>query len=525
MVEIVWFKKDLRVSDHAALGQAAECALENGGRVVCVYIYEDNILGAEDSSRRQLLFLNECLDELDERLRELGSRLVRYRGDVVEIFDRWFSLQEEMRLWSHEETGNGLTYERDLRVAAWAKDRGVEWNEIPQNGVVRRLKNRDGWSARWMRRMSQPVASTPGSLSSPPRWMVEGSVGAIAPEDFGKISLGETAIQQGGSRAGTRLLREFLNERGRDYTRAMSSPVVAFEACSRISPYLTYGALSIREVFILGKARQRQLKAMTAENDAERAAMKQWTSALNSFLGRLRWHCHFMQKLEDEPEIESRNLQRAFDGLRESDWNEDWYQAWAEGRTGYPMIDACMRALIATGWLNFRMRAMLMSFASYHLWLHWRPTGLHLARLFTDYEPGIHWSQAQMQSGVTGINTIRIYSPTKQAKDQDPKGVFIRQWVPELTHIPDALIAEPWKMGELEQLGCDCQIGVNYPAPIVDHVTAYKAAKERIYSVRNSAKAREGAKKIVEKHGSRRSSLEDRGKYFKGRKPGISQAP
>jgi len=506
VVEIVWFKKDLRVADHTALSRAAECAREEGGRLVCLFVYEDHILRADDSSRRHILFLNQCLDELDERLRRLGSRLIRYRGDVIDVFEHWLRVVGEARIWSHEETGNALTFERDQRVGAWARARSVEWNEFPQNGVVRRLKTRDGWSGRWLRRMSRSVVAEPTALPPVLSAAGEGSVERLQPEDFGRSSMGESALQEGGSHVGVQLLREFLNERGRDYTRSMSSPVVAYEACSRISPYLSFGALSLREAYALAKAKQGELRSIAAESPEAKAELKQWKSALNSFLGRLRWHCHFMQKLEDEPEIEYRNFQRACDGLRESDWNESYYHAWAEGRTGYPMVDACMRALIATGWLNFRMRAMLMSFSSYHLWLHWRPTGLHLARLFTDYEPGIHWSQSQMQSGTTGINTIRIYSPSKQAKDQDPTGVFIRRWIPELNNVPNDVIAEPWKMGELEQLRCKCRIGIDYPAPIVDHATAYRSAKDRIYAVRKSAGVRNEVERLVEKHGSRRSA-------------------
>jgi hypothetical protein len=215
--------------------------------------------------------------------------------------------------------------------------------------------------------------------------------------------------------------------------------------------------------------------------------------ALRGFAGRLRWHCHFMQKLEDEPSIEFDNFARVFDGLREGDFNAAHFAAWCEGRTGYPMVDACMRSLVATGWLNFRMRAMLVSFASYHLWLHWRPTGLFLARQFLDYEPGIHWSQMQMQSGTTGINTLRMYSPTKQAKDQDPQGHFIRRWVPELARVPLPYLAEPWKMDVSVQHMAGCTIGVDYPAPIVDDKVAMKAAKDRMYGLRQSPAARKPA--------------------------------
>ena len=229
--------------------------------------------------------------------------------------------------------------------------------------------------------------------------------------------------------------------------------------------------------------------------------------ALRGFAGRLRWHCHFMQKLEDEPNIEFSNFAHVCDGLRENDFNDAHFAAWCEGRTGYPMVDACMRSMIATGWLNFRMRAMLVSFASYHLWLHWREPGLFLARQFLDFEPGIHWSQMQMQSGTTGINTLRMYSPTKQAQDQDPEGVFIRRWVPELARVPLPYLAEPWKMDISVQRMSGCLIGVSYPAPIVDDKAAVKVAKDRMYGLRLSEQARQEAEKVLERHGSRKSGL------------------
>jgi deoxyribodipyrimidine photo-lyase len=211
-----------------------------------------------------------------------------------------------------------------------------------------------------------------------------------------------------------------------------------------------------------------------------------------------------MQKLEDEPRLEFENLSRAFDTIRTGPPDADIFGAWCAGQTGYPMVDACMRAVEATGWLNFRMRAMVVSFASYHLWMHWREPAQWLGRRFTDFEPGIHYSQFQMQSGTTGINTVRIYSPTKQVKDQDPSGAFIRRWVPELESVPDEFLAEPHLMPALTQQMMGCVIGRDYPAPIVDHKTAYRAARERIFAVRRTDLAREEAARIVEKHGSRK---------------------
>ncbi len=211
-----------------------------------------------------------------------------------------------------------------------------------------------------------------------------------------------------------------------------------------------------------------------------------------------------MQKLEDEPELEFQNISRVYDGLRENDFSQERFETWKAGQTGYPMIDACMRALHETSWINFRMRAMLMSFASNHLWLHWRPTAIYLAKHFLDFEPGIHFSQCQMQSGTTGINTVRIYSPAKQVIDHDPTGLFIRKYVPELARVPEEYLPEPHLMPLDLQGKVGCVLGKDYPQPIVDHRTAYKLARDRIYAIRQTAEAVTESKRVFTKHGSRK---------------------
>jgi deoxyribodipyrimidine photo-lyase len=321
------------------------------------------------------------------------------------------------------------------------------------------------------------------------------------------------AVQAGSEAHAWAELGDFLDGRGRDYRRAMSSPLTAADACSRLSPHLAFGTISMRAVH--------QATEHAIADTSDRTLAK----ALRSFSGRLRWHCHFMQKLEDEPNIEFHNFARVCDGLREDAFNNDYFEAWCEGRTGYPMVDACMRSLRATGWLNFRMRAMLVSFASYHLWLHWRPTGLFLARQFLDYEPGIHWSQMQMQSGTTGINTLRMYSPTKQAQDQDPQGLFIRRWVPELAKVPLPYLAEPWQMDPSVQHMAGCRMGLDYPLPIVDDKAAMAFAKDRMYGLRKTPQARVEAADVQDRHGSRKSGLPASGQSRKTQTVRLTELP
>lgn len=544
-VQIVWFKRDLRLDDHRPLADAARA-----GPVLALYVYEPELLQQAESDTSHWVFIEQSLRELDAGLRRLGARLTCRVGAMPAVLT---DLHEALRgetgggfcaggaaggiaaLRSHEETGNGLTYARDRRVAAWCRERGVPWHETPQHGVVRGLRSRSGWAGRWLRRMNEPRTPPPARLlgvSSVAPGFDHGRV--RTPAELGLPPTTKTVdVQPGGEGEGLRTLRTFLDVRGEHYRADMASPVTGFAGCSRLSAHLAYGTVSLRSVHVALRERQAELRAMPA---AERGT--HWLKSLTSFQGRLRWHCHFMQKLEDEPAIEFENFNRAYDGLRTEDpahWSEAErarFDAWRLGRTGYPFVDACMRSLHGGGWLNFRMRSMLVSFASYHLWLHWRPTAVEMARHFLDFEPGIHFSQFQMQSGTTGINTVRIYSPVKQSMERDPSGLFIRRWVPELAGVPAAQIHEPWKHGlsppppgagggggrakaaaeaerglfaALEGSRRDARTPLGYPGPIVDHAAAYREAQQRVFARRGTAAARGEARRVYEKHGSRRT--------------------
>jgi deoxyribodipyrimidine photo-lyase len=331
------------------------------------------------------------------------------------------------------------------------------------------------------------------------------SHGLLSGRDLGHAT-DSTERQRGGEPVAADVLDDFLSRRGRSYAGGISSPLSAATSCSRLSPYLAFGALSMRTVWQASETRRREVASALATTTApaERATLRAWQRSLRAMQSRLHWHCHFMQKLEDEPEIEFHNMVRAVDGLREQEISASLLAAWQTGHTGYPLVDACMRSLVATGWLTFRMRALLVSFASYSLWLHWRPTGIHLARQFLDFEPGIHWSQMQMQSGTTGINTLRIYNPTKQALEQDPHGVFIKRWVPELAGVPPVFIHMPWTMPAAVQEASGCRIDREYPAPLVDHALAIRVAKQRLAVVRADPRARAEARNVAQRHGSRR---------------------
>ena len=502
-IQIVWFKRDLRVNDHEPLAKAAKA-----GPCIGVYVYETELIEAADFDSAHLDFINQSLCELRTNLRRLGGELLLRTGKLPDVFEELHAELGIEKLWAHEETFNLISYRRDQRVRAWSKRARVPFEEIPQFGVVRRLKHRDGWAAQCAKRMKQPQIQPPGAIHLTPALSAIEAGEIQSTDRFNVHSFGGRGdLQIGGESKAIACLESFLEDRGVNYRADMSSPVTGERGCSRLSPYIAYGNISMRTIHRRKEARVTELKALKKQGVT---IDTRWLKSLSSFRSRLSWHCHFMQKLEDEPSIEVANMNRAYDGLREDDFNPSYYDAWCAGQTGYPMVDACMRALHETGWINFRMRAMLVSFAAYHLWLHWREPSLYLARLFLDYEPGIHYSQVQMQSGVTGINTIRIYSPAKQAKDQDPEGSFLRRYLPELQDVPDKLLAEPHKMTAMEQTFYGCQIGKDYPAPIVDHATQYKLARDRMHAMKRRPEVRQASEQVFLKHGSRKTPMSRR---------------
>lgn len=476
---LYWFKRDLRLADSPALTRAASL-----GTVLPVYVAEPEYWRLPDTSSRQWAATAEALADLRAAVQPLGGTLVIRTGDAIEVLSALCRRFAITRIVSHEETGNLWTYARDRRVAAWARAEGIIWEELPQSGVVRRLANRQGWAAgrdAFMAAKVLPIPALtfvgdiePGPIPTPQALR-------LAPDPC-------PARQTGGRVAGLALMNSFLDQRGETYRRALSSPLTAERACSRLSPHIALGALSLREVV-----------QATAAAQSSRPRSR-WSGALGSFQSRLAWRDHFVQKLESQPAIEVRALHAAA-ARRPASQDAAWLDAWASGETGFPFLDACMRYLNATGWLNFRMRAMVMSMASYNLGLDWRATGSVLARRFTDYEPGIHWPQVQMQSGLTGINIPRIYNPVKQGQDQDPTGAFTRCWVPELASLPDGFLQQPWKWPGAQGL-----LGRRYPEPLVDLAASARVARDSLAEARRGPGFRAEAERILERHASRPDS-------------------
>jgi deoxyribodipyrimidine photo-lyase len=511
-LQVVWFKRDLRVQDHMPLHAALSRADLNP--VVALYCFEPSLTTAPDYALQHANFATECLFELRQALAQVNVELLVVHCEVLTALDVLRLDWPNIVLHSHEETGNAQSYQRDIQVQRWCKLHKINWNEVPSHAVVRRLKNRDDWGTIWNDRMQEALVPTPAAQANRPnlaalRHKIDTQYCTIAlrPNQSDK----PLRILGGRSRA-LGLLESFFHERAFEYRTAMSSPLTAQTACSRLSPYIALGVVSVKEILHrLWKARRPEsLKQLSQNNQALEvgSSIARYLASIKSFESRLHWRCHFVQKLESQPSIEFKNMHHAYDGLRSDSVDLRLFNAWCTGNTGFPMIDACMRMLQQTGWINFRMRAMLVSFSSYQLWQPWREPALHLAREFLDYEPGIHYSQLQMQSGTTGINTIRMYNPVKQARDQDPTGAFVRQWIPQLASVPDPWIFEPWTMPALIQEQAGCVLGKDYPLPVVELQQASRRARDLVWGVRDQAQFSQQAQAVFQKLGSRNKQRE-----------------
>ena len=433
-------------------------------------IRDRNYWNANGKSSRQLKFSNDCLKELNQDLSEVNSK--------INIFEGSF---DDLKIWIHSNYKDFFIHMNHCTDVGYFRDGFERFKKHFQDKIKiyddfgLQLDNfdRDTWSKNWNHIMTKEI------LRSPKVSHYKDKVDLINFECYeAKVSCNLknlNNIQAGGTSVANDLLESFLEHRCEGYRTKMSSPKLSEDTCSRLSPHFTYGSVSIRQVY-------QQLNKLFPQLKNKKD--------LYSFKKRLYWHCHFVQKLHTEPELEFKSMHHMCDDLR-AEHDDEMIEKWITGRTGFPFLDACMKFLQTYGWINFRMRAMIMSFASYNMWQPWQKTSPLLAKFFTDYEPGIHISQVQMQSGVTGINLPRIYSVAKQSMDQDPNADWIKSLIPELCDFDSESIHT-------------AQLGESYLPQIVNLKDSAKYARDRIWSIRKSKAFKNEAKLVYLRHGSRR---------------------
>ena len=472
-LNIIWLKRDLRTQDHKSF---EFCEKQNTNYII-IYIFEPSILNYGDISTRHLQFVYHSILHMNSILKVYNKEVLIFHEEAINVFNFLSNKFPIKNVLSYQETGIKISWERDLKIKNFLKYKNINWNQFPRDGIMRGISNRNNWDYNFYKFVNSDL--TVNSFRERKKISFDNPF-KIKKKLYEILKQYPLQYQKPGELYGWKYLVSFCEERFETYNINISKPKKSRLSCSRLSPFISWGNLSIKQIF-------HYIKSHKNFNIYKRN--------FNSVLSRLKWNCHFIQKFESECDYELKCVNRGYESLVYSN-NYELLNKWKTGFTGFPLVDASMRCLIHTGWINFRMRAMLVSVLCHHFDCNWKLGVYHLSKLFLDYEPGIHYTQFQMQAGTTGINTIRMYNPVKQSKDHDNDGSFIKDWVSELSEIPDKFIHEPWKLTPI-----DYDIDkLTYPKPCIDIKKSANIARKKIWSHRKNNLVKLENKRIINLH-------------------------
>lgn len=456
-MQVLWFKRDLRLSDHLPLFEAMRNA-KHHGLVLPLYIHEPSQILDAHTARQHQLFVHECLDDLQQQFANVGGYLHEKLGEAVEVLAALHAQFKFTHLWAHQETTQLAQYKRDQAVADWCKSAGVAFIELPQNNVQRATFMANPFAEKvnfqtYLDRAAQEEIKNPAGRDlsvffapKPPNELNRSAVPRAAGDD--------KPLRMKGGRTQARAVaaKFFAPAKLKSYPFSISSPLKAWNGCSRLSPYLAYGVVSDREVL-------QKLNALvnTVHGQGNAELINKVEDAARFYVERLIWRQGYFQQFENHTGLET----DAFYANEPIETNTEFLDAWQQGRTGFAYIDALQRFLAQTGWLNMRARATLVSFACVQLGLPWQPVALYLAQQFLDFEPAIHYGQVRIASGTSHFSQMLVYDPLKQQAEQDPKGEFVKRWLPEYGT-------------------------ANYPGLIVDNTESLKLGKARLHAMRQN---------------------------------------
>ena len=464
---LVWFHRDLRDHDHAALSTALAAAQE----VFCAFVFDTQILDALPSKRdRRVHFIRDSLLELDAALRRRGGGLIVRHGRASDEIPRLASELGVSAVYSNRDY-EPAAKQRDAEVTARLAATGIAYHDVKDQAIFDRneVVTQVGqpfsvftpYKNAWLKRLTAAD------------WSAHPCAGRLAGSDLGGVpSLGEIGFEATdladlgilpGMSGARRLWEDFSDGRIEHYGARRDFPAV--KGVSYLSVHLRFGTISVREL---------------VRTAVERKA--------DTWLSELVWRDFYFMILDHFPRVADHAFKPEYDAIQWAQWPEG-YAAWCAGQTGYPLVDAAMRQLNHSGWMHNRLRMVVASFLTKDLGIDWRLGERYFADHLNDFDlsannGGWQWAAS---SGCDAQPYFRIFNPVTQSEKFDPDGKFIRRYVPELAGLANRNIHAPWQMSQHEQEALGVIIGSDYPAPIVDHARAREETLARYAVVRKPA--------------------------------------